>query len=147
MKETHWRLYQRWTNHKCRNHWNIFCIKSGKYKTAKSISGCNGYHETYRWNLCRSIGQRLFSLQKTDQRVIQQKFYNPYRIIKLHDGYENMGLILLIFWSWPTCSGWVKIISRLSRCSNDYRLYFSMVKVPLGSVKLRCGNASSRLNT
>ena len=72
----------------------FFALKAENIKPPKASLDGNGYHETYRWNLCRSIGQRLCSLQKIDQRVIQQKFYNPYRIVKLHDGYENMRLIL-----------------------------------------------------
>ena len=49
-------------------------------------AGCYGYeyYSAYRWNLWRGICERLCSLHKMDQRVIKQKFYNPYRVIKLH---------------------------------------------------------------
>ena len=64
-------------------HRNIFRIKSSKCKTAKNIPRYHGYHKTCRWNLWRSAGERLCSLQKMDQRVIQQKIYGPLRTIKL----------------------------------------------------------------
>ena len=39
--------------------------------------GCYGYHETCPWNLWRVAGEILCILQKMDQQVIQQKFYDP----------------------------------------------------------------------
>ena len=35
--------------------------------------GCYVYRKTYRWDLWRSISERLCSLQEMDQQVIQQK--------------------------------------------------------------------------
>ena len=72
-----WRLYQRWTDHNCYNHRIIFCTKVDKRKTAKGISGCLGYHKTCRWNLWGDVGERLCSLQKMDQRLIQQNILCP----------------------------------------------------------------------
>ena len=64
------RLYQRWTDHNCHNHRNIFRTNGGKGKTAKNISRFHGYHKTCRWNMWRGPGERLCSLEKMDQRVI-----------------------------------------------------------------------------
>ena len=66
------------------NHRNIFRIKSSKRKATKDISECHGYHKTCRWNMWSGAGEGLCSLQKMDQRVMQQKFYGPIRAIKLH---------------------------------------------------------------
>ena len=66
------RLYQRWNNNNHCSHQNIFRTKGGKRKTAKVIPGCYGYHETYRWNLLRGVGEGLCS--RVNQRVMQQKF-------------------------------------------------------------------------
>ena len=49
----------------------FFRAKGGKRKTAKGIPGCHGYHKTCWWNLWRGIDDRLCSLQKMDQRMIQ----------------------------------------------------------------------------
>ena len=47
--------------------------KGGKCKSTKGIHGCHGYHETCWWHLWRGISERLCSLQKMDQQVIQQQ--------------------------------------------------------------------------
>ena len=70
-------------NKNSHNHRNIFRTKGGKRKTTKGISGCHGYHETSRWNMWRSTGEGLCSLQEMDQRKMQQKFYGSLRAIKL----------------------------------------------------------------
>ena len=82
-KKKHQRLYQIWTDHNHQGRWNIFWAKGGKRKTNKGISRCHGYTKTYPLDLWRCAGERLCNLQRMDQRVIQQKFYNPYRVIKL----------------------------------------------------------------
>ena len=73
MKEKRLRFYQRWIDHNSHNNRNILRTKSGKCKTTKGIHGHDGYHEASWWHLWRSISERLCSLQKMDQRVIQQQ--------------------------------------------------------------------------
>ena len=65
--------YQRRTDCNCHNHRNIFRTKGGKRKASKGISACHGYHETCRWNLWKSISERLCSLQERNQGVIQKR--------------------------------------------------------------------------
>ena len=78
------RLPWRWTDYNHPGYQNTFQVKGGKRKTTKGVSRCHGYHENCWWNLWRGAGERLCSLQKMDQRVIQQKFDNPSRVRKLH---------------------------------------------------------------
>ena len=49
-----------------------------------TILGCYVYAKTYRWNLWRGVGESLCSLQKMDQRVLQQKFYGPVKGNKIN---------------------------------------------------------------
>ena len=73
-------------------------LKDGLIISIKGIPRCYGYTKTYQWNLWRRAGERECSLQKMDQRVIQQKFYNPCRVIKLHDtDKESVCFVLLLF--------------------------------------------------
>ena len=54
----------------------FFGLKTVGVKTLKASLNameCYGYHDTCRYDLWRSLNERLYSLQKTDQRVIQQK--------------------------------------------------------------------------
>ena len=46
-------------------------------KAVNDIPGCYEYHETCWWTMWRGIGERLYSLQKMDQRVIQKGCYGP----------------------------------------------------------------------
>ena len=49
-----------------------------------NVFGCYGYHETYWWNSRLCPCQRLCSLQKIDQRVIQQQqLYGPLKDNKI----------------------------------------------------------------
>ena len=46
----------------------IFYVpKGGRHKATKSVFRCYGYHEACRWNMWRSIGQRLRGLRKVDR--------------------------------------------------------------------------------
>ena len=63
---------------------NILRTKGAKRKTTKGVSGCYGYHETCWWNCGWCPCQRICSLQKMDQRVIQQKNLWPLGAIKSH---------------------------------------------------------------
>ena len=100
-------------------------IKDGLITTAtttgifKVVPGCYGCHKTCWWDSEWCPCQRLCSLQKMDQRVIQQTFYGPLKGNKItrHD----------------------------MRLTTLY--YFSVAKIPLGSVTLRWANATSELNT
>ena len=57
---------------------NILNSKGSKHKTTKDAPRYHGYHETCWWNSRWCPFQGLCSLQKMDQRVIQQqKFYSP----------------------------------------------------------------------
>ena len=44
-----------------------------------------GYHETCLWNLWWGVGEIICSLQKMDQRVVQQIFNGPLRTMKLNN--------------------------------------------------------------
>ena len=69
------RFYQRRIDHNSHHDRNVLRTKGGRRKTTKSICGCHGYHETCWWNSGWCPCQGLCILQKTDQRVIQQKNY------------------------------------------------------------------------
>ena len=73
MKKKRRRLYQRWMDHDSHHEPNIARTKGDKRKTTKGVPGCHGYHETCWWNSGWYPCQGLCSLQKMDQRVIQQK--------------------------------------------------------------------------
>ena len=73
MKKKRRRLYQRWMDHDSHHEPNIARTKGDKRKTTKGVPGCQGYHETCWWNSGWYPCQGLCSLQKMDQRVIQQK--------------------------------------------------------------------------
>ena len=75
-------------------------------------------------NLWRILGERLYSLQKIDQVLIQQTCYGPLRAIKLLCN---------------TMSVFKKVLIEV--------FHFSMFKIPLGLVTLRWSTASSRLNS
>ena len=65
---------------------NIVRTKDGKRKTTKGVPRCHGYYETCWWNSRWCPCQRLYSLLKMDQRVIQQQtFIALLRAIKLHN--------------------------------------------------------------
>ena len=82
-KKKHCKFCQRQIDHKSHRDQNIPHTKGGKCKTAKGIPGC---HETCWWNSGGCPCQRLCSLQKMDQGVIQQQnFMALLRAIKLHD--------------------------------------------------------------
>ena len=73
-------------DHNSYRDWNILRTKGGKRKTTKGVPGCYGYHETCWWNSGWCPCQGLCSLQKMDQRVIQQQnFVVLSRAIKMHD--------------------------------------------------------------
>ena len=56
----------------------FYVLKAANVKPPKaSVPGCYGYHETCWWNSGWCPCQRLCSLQKMDQRVIQQTSYSP----------------------------------------------------------------------
>ena len=65
----------------------FYVLKAANVKPPKaSVPGCYGYHETCWWNSGWCPCQRLCSLQKMDQRVIQQQnFIALSRAIKLYD--------------------------------------------------------------
>ena len=156
----HWRLFQRWTEHNCHNHRNIFCTEGGKRKTTKGISRCYGYHETCRWHLWRGVGERLYSVQKMDQPVIQQKILGPPQCNKITQRQmQKVRRILLILRSRQrlltvASMSFREGISRLSRSLTEISMfevqkffYFSVVKILLESVTLVWATAPSRLNT
>ena len=92
-KKKHWRFYRRQIDHKYHHERNILRAKGGKCKTTKGVPRCHGYHETWRWNSRWCPCQRLCSLQKMDQSVIQQQriLWPLLRAIKLYDtiGWEE----------------------------------------------------------
>ena len=67
------RFYQRRIDQNSHHDRNILRTKDGKRKTTKGVPGCHWYHETCRWNNRWCPCQVLCSLQKQDQRVIQQQ--------------------------------------------------------------------------
>ena len=71
------KILSRRTDHNSHHDQNILRTKGGKRKTTKSVPGCYRYHETCWWNSEWCPCQRLCSLQKIDQRVIQQKLLWP----------------------------------------------------------------------
>ena len=56
----------------------FFALKVANVKPPKA-----SLDDTYRWNLWKSVGERLCNLQEMDQRVMEQNFYGPLRKIKL----------------------------------------------------------------
>ena len=78
MEKKHSRFYERRINYNRHNHQNFLRTEDSKNKTTESISGWYQYRKTCWWNLWRGVSERLCSLEKIDQRVIQQqKFYGP----------------------------------------------------------------------
>ena len=76
----------------------FYVLKAANVKPPKaSVPGCYGYHETCWWNSGWCLCQRLCSLQKMDQRVIQQTFYGPPKGNKITRHHRLRGTYLSYF--------------------------------------------------
>ena len=86
MEKKHLRFYQIRIDDNHHHDRNILHTKGGKPKTTKGAPRCHGYHKICWWSSGWCPCQRLCSLQKMDQRVIQQQnFMALLRAIKLHE--------------------------------------------------------------
>ena len=150
-KKKRWRLYQGRIDHNSHHNRNILRTKSGKRKTSKGVPGCHGYHETSWWNSGWCPCQGLCSLQTMDQGVIQQQNFMAHRGNKITQHQmriHSKGCAMVVAWP-PKQSLLISFFLAILMPGFQLMfmlLYFSIVKIPLGSVTLRWATESSRLN-
>ena len=100
MEKKNLRFHQSQIDHNRHHDRNILRTKGCKCKTTKDVHRCHGYHETCWWNSEWCPCQGLCSLQKMDQRVIQQQtFLAPKRQRNYITPKNRRNFSLLFCWS------------------------------------------------